>query len=181
MRVHTPGKVALVLTCCGVCGVVGCIIPATQDFSGFDQFEFVRSGTCDPDLDGTVLSASITQANDGGYELDLTVIDAGAEGVDECDPNFAWWGCYVVRDLAPRELTAQEIGEMQAIFETARVETVLFFPICVTPCEFRYATWDGVELTDLKSCMGFIPYRALSGAQMEEIIAFLESLAVETD
>jgi len=166
----------------GIGLLVGCIPPLypvifteTRDFSWFEEFEFTGDTICDPDE--TAYTASIQRIDGERYELALSLVEKGTEGVDDCDPNLAWWGCFVTRDLPVRELTADEVERMQGLFSTVTFETVLWFPLCVFYCESRLARWDFVEVTDAKSCMGFIPYQALSYEQMNEIVAFLESLA----
>ena len=158
-------------------GCIPVILSATEDFSDFEEFQFTSSGVCpSPELVEPVRRASIVRTGDDRYELDMTIVEEGAEGIDDCDPNFASAGCFVARDLPVRELTADEVEGMQAVFSTVTVETVLYFPLCAMYCETRLARWDSVEVTGAKSCTGGIPYRALSYEQMDEIVAFLESL-----
>jgi hypothetical protein len=182
MVLHKIRRFGGIPAVCGSTLLAGCIpviLPGTQDFSGFEEFEFTGDAICGPDE--TAYTASIQRIDGERYELALSLVEAGAEGVDDCDPNLAWAGCFVARDLPTRELTGDEAEQMHALFGAVTVETVLWFPLCVTYCETRWARWDSVRLTDAKSCAGFVPYRALSYEQMDEIAAFLESLARDVE
>ena len=183
MGVHKIRQTAAFLAMSGLGLLAGCIpviLPATQDFSNFDEFEFAFAGWCLPvdPAEPVLRHASIVRTGDDRYELDMSLLEQGAAGVDDCDPNFAWAGCFVTRDLPRRELTADEVEQMQAIFRTATLETVLWFPTCVTYCAWHWARWDSVRLSDEKSC-GAGVYQVLSSAQVSETVAFLESLARE--
>lgn len=185
MDVHKSTSVVVVATLCGMGAFTGCIVPWPENFSGFDEFEFTRQVVFCP-LDERVRSASIQRTESDRYELELSVLEEGTEGIDDCDPNFAepnfaGSDCFVVRDLPARELTGEEAEQMQALFQAVTIETVFVFLFCVEPCEIRWARWDCVRLPDHKSCLGFVPYRVVSYEQMDEIIAFLESLAPEAD
>lgn len=171
-------QVAAVLSGCGLGLLTGCfpiVSPETADFSDFETFAFSGDAICGPGEN--VAAASIQRIEGERYELELSVLECGVAGVDDCDPQYAETGCFVVRDLPERELTAVEAEQMRAIFAAVTVERVRWFPFCVFPCEIRWAEWDDVRLTDFKTCTKLAGFRTLSYKQMDEIAAFLETLA----
>jgi hypothetical protein len=160
--------------------VSGClppiIVPAVEDLSDFEEFTYSLGpalGFCPPD-DG-ILRAELHRLSDDRVMLEMWTFD-DAEVFFECVEASEWseWmDCAV--ELPPRELTPAEIERMNNLFRSVTVEQVLWFPLCIDPCVISVASWDGRELSDHKSCAGG-PYQALSYEQMDEIIAFFDSL-----
>ena len=152
------------------------------DQSEFRHFRFEQApalGFC-PEAD-SVFAASIEAQEDGGYLLDVSMLEEGQAGVDECLENLLPdLPCLVVRDLAQRRLTDAEIARARETFGTIPMQCVSFDEeICVDPCLVHVLEWDGYVTTlEAAGCYEGSAW-FLDGAKYREIAGLLEDLRGE--
>lgn len=158
-------------------------VPTTRDFSDFDEFEFSQQralGFC-PLLDAPA-RASIRR-QDGAYTFEISLIEAGDRSAgDACEDAFVRnVDCVVIRDLAARELSADEAQRVRDAFSSvAIVRGTLPNGVCNDPCRIIRASWDGVgAASDLSACAtsGDRTFDQIGPDQVDALVDLLNDLA----
>jgi hypothetical protein len=152
------------------------------DRSDFHEFRFGQGsalGFC-PSLD-SVFQASIDRQDDGTYTLEMSIIEAGERGVDECMDNSELVDveadCVVVRELPSRSLTEDEAQQVLEVFSTIGSTYYFFdYETCVDPCVIYWLSWDDFATTpDVAGCLSGTVER-LDRGDFAEIRSLLEDL-----
>ncbi len=119
-----------------------------RDFSDFTVFEFTQNpalGFC-PDLE-IPYHATIQKLEDGGYQLNMSILEAGEAGVDEClEDVISDSTCVTVRDLGARQLTTSEMQRVQNVFSTVLIKTENYPAMCIDPCRIESLVWDDFSI-----------------------------------
>jgi len=103
------------------------VAPEHRDFSQFQKFHLDTRHVFDVSLGdlayNVVDSASVTREDDGRYLLELTILESGRCGVDECiwqdEPEVT--GCPVLRSPASRYLDNEEVEWLEDAFARVNV------------------------------------------------------------
>lgn len=134
-----------------------------RDFSDFEQFAFSRQpglGFCPP-LDA-VFSANLSADQDGGYVVNLSVLEQGVAGQDEClgppdyssvyviGPDDEPVDCVVETQLPERVLASDETQAVLDTFSEVRIDNEAD-PVCsqasIDPCVINQFTFDSFAVS----------------------------------
>ncbi len=119
-----------------------------RDFSDFTVFEFTQSpalGFC-PNLE-IPYQVTIQKLGDGSYQLDMSVLDEGESGADEClEDVISDTTCIIVRELATRQLTTSEIERVRSVFSSVLIKTEIYPSMCIDPCLIDSFVWDDFSI-----------------------------------
>ena len=128
--------------------------PNIVDYSGITSFTFARTpglGFCPP-IDA-VFSAEITVSDDGEYVMNMSILEEGTAGEDEClaDVTFLLGAedrdidCATVTQLAEQVLTAAQVEALQAVLSEVEVynqQDPSCVNVAIDPCMINVFTFD---------------------------------------
>lgn len=147
----------------------------SRDYSDFDRFRLTFSpglGFC-PSI-GNIFEATITQRANGTYRVELSILREGGPG-DKCLFDFIGNAdCATIEELAPRDMSDEEVAEMLAIFSNLEIYLEaheICQCIAIDPCRIGTFTWDTTSFSDF-----ICSNRRLAGSLDQDIALFLESL-----
>ncbi len=115
--------------------VMACILftacKSDRDFSNFTEFSYrleleaIYEDNSFVIEEGMISTAEITR-DENTYLLTMTVFRSGQPGTDECLIPYPKYGmdCIAERELETRELNADEIESVKAVFSTTTIESV---------------------------------------------------------
>lgn len=121
-----------------------------QNFSDFQQFRCVQRSVIVPCLpEGSIYEAVITRQSYNEYLAEISVVERGVIGQDECINTPATYVCVTAAPLEPRLLEADEIDDVQAAFRAVQVDWDSE-PGCDPndTCGVTTFSWDASEVDD---------------------------------
>jgi hypothetical protein len=150
-----------------------------MDLSSFARFTFTRERALGFCLEPNEIYSAVLEHGGDGLALQLSILDVGEAGVDECLPEFhSDEPCFVARNEPVRYLEPDEIACVHDVFERVVIRGAPN-PACraciIDPCLINRVRWGSVAATDYICA----ERDRISEAQAAAILELLETLRLD--